>query len=178
MIRKQPMQLIGSLFVSLMGFFRRGKIRPQIFASSCDFNPSPPFLGRFDKGYPFVSGLVGGRYFPVGSILDRIGLPKVAGLVVGWVSINMINKFFRPIPRNKKPCKPLSIIQTVINTDSNVSVGVNTPSRRSFLPSASAIDFPSEIPRNWVIIQKVAGAVCCKFVFHSPIMSYHMTFVK
>lgn len=178
MIRKKPMQLIGRFFVSLMGFFGCCEIASKVFAFPRNFDPSPPFFRGFYKRHSFKSRFVEGRNFSVCAILEGICLPKVAGLVVRWVAINVVNKFFRPTSRNEKPCKPLSIIQTVINTDSNISVWVNTPRRHSFLPSASTIDFPCKSPRIWVIIQKVADAVCCKFVFHSSIMSYHMTFVK
>lgn len=178
MSSKFTVNFIGRFFVSLVRFFWSVKMASKINAFSSNFYPCTPFFGRFNFRNTFITRTISRRHFSVCTILNGVTLPQIISAIIGRISINMINQFGWPFPRYKKPSQPLSVIQTIINANANISMWMYATSRHAGLPPSSSVDFPREVSSFWVIIQKLKNALCCNFIFHFSNMSSQMTLVK
>ena len=178
MAAKFPMHLVGRFFVSLVRFFWGVEMASKIFTFSCNLYPRPPFPSRFNFRNTFIARFIGRGHFSVSAILNVITFSQISKTVIRRIAINVVNQFIRPFSSYKKPSQSLSIIQTIINANTNIPIWVNTSSRHSSLTSTSAINFPCKISRFWIIVQKFKNAACCNFIFHSNNMSSQMTLVK
>ena len=176
-IGKISVRFAGSFFVCLVRFFWRIKTA-EVFAFAGYFNPRPPFLIGRNKRNAFVTSFISGRNFSICTILLLGNFSQIIHFIVRGVTVNMVNMFFWPFPGNKQPSKSVGIIQPVVYTNSNVSIGVNASCQHSLLPFAASINFPCKFARFRVIFQKFANSVSRSFVFHFQLMSYNMTFVK
>lgn len=175
---KFPMHLIRCFFVSLMGLFKRVKMASKVFTFSVYLNPCSPFSTRFDLGNTFVSRCIRFWNFSVCSILNMIAFSQIIGTIICAIAINMVNQLLWPTSSYKKPSQSLSIIKSIINTNSNIPISVETTSGHALLSASPSIYFPCKVSGFWVIIQKFKNAAHCDFIFHNIIMSSQMTLVK
>lgn len=170
----KPFSLITICFVS---FFRRFEAT-KIFAFAVMLYMCRPFSRFFQKRHAFVSGSVCTRHFFVKAVCLLRAFSQVKCLVVGPVTVNMINILGGPLPCDKEPSNPVGVVKPIIYAYSDISIWVNAPSSVSSLTLSAPISFPCKISSIWAIIKKFKNSGSSLFVFHENIMSSLKTFVN
>jgi hypothetical protein len=132
------------------GSFFLARKRSEIFGSSIFPDEGNPFFpARLDTldARPSIS-----RHSPIPLILSGGGLTEIAQAVVVTVSIDVIDKSFRPSSVNKEPRDPMSHISLLSVTDFDVMMAV-TASNTAGHASWAYCSFPEEQPAIGVVFQ-------------------------
>lgn len=108
------MKLFGLPAIRKVSLFRRRKT-PEInhFFVVCNLGRPRLFLKPFFVVNAFISVFI--RRFAVGSIFAMARKAKVRNAIVGSITIDMVNLFFRPFFVYEKPSKPVPRITSAIN---------------------------------------------------------------
>lgn len=135
--------------------------------------PNPDrFVVDFDLGQPLIVFLSDTRKsafifsrFLVLRVFGVCDFAEIAQRIIRAVSVNVVQLFNRPAPVHMKPCESVGQIQSVINTNDNVTVPHDAPSDAAFSTSTAA-NCPCKNSRAWVIVKQFTNTFRRQTMFH------------
>ena len=99
-------------------------------------------------------------------VIQQRGCAKqVRNSVVGLDAIKVIDNAIWPIPMNVKPRGPMGLNRLIVYAEDSVAARVNKPGRLTLNGATTfAMRSPSKLAGGWVVMQKIAKALCGKIL--------------